>query len=266
EAYLLAVIGVGLFVSSLARTQQQAILYSFTFMVPAMLLSGFASPIENMPGWLPTLTIANPVRHLIVIVHGVFRKDLPAGRVGGRGGAGPGAAGRDRGGDADRGELAVPPSHGVARRPPNVRSARRAPDADGAIVAGGGDAPAVGEERHADHGAGVAFVVAQLPAARRIPDAHGLVGVTAGDDALAVRRTRDATGAMRGTDPLPLLARLDVPDVQRPVAGRRQQALAVRREADAGDAAVSGDPADLLAGAEIPQVNRPIKAARYREF
>src|SRR5262249_24478706 len=60
EVYLLAVIGIGLFVSSLARTQQQAILYSFMFMVPAMLLSGFASPIENMPDWLQTATMANP--------------------------------------------------------------------------------------------------------------------------------------------------------------------------------------------------------------
>jgi ABC-2 type transport system permease protein len=46
--YLAALIGVGLFLSSLARTQQQAILYSFKFMVPAMLLSGFATPIENL--------------------------------------------------------------------------------------------------------------------------------------------------------------------------------------------------------------------------
>src|SRR5262249_19889768 len=76
--YLLAVIGVGLFVSSLARTQQQAILYSFTFMVPAMLLSGFASPVENMPDWLQTLTLANPVRHFLVILKGLFLKDLPA--------------------------------------------------------------------------------------------------------------------------------------------------------------------------------------------
>jgi ABC-2 type transport system permease protein len=81
EVYLLAVIGIGLFVSSLARTQQQAILYSFMFMVPAMLLSGFASPIENMPDWLQTLTMANPVRHFMVIVKGLFLKDLPASEV-----------------------------------------------------------------------------------------------------------------------------------------------------------------------------------------
>jgi ABC-2 type transport system permease protein len=79
--YLLAVIGVGLFVSSLARTQQQAILYSFMFMVPAILLSGFASPVENMPDWLQTLTLANPVRHFLVILKGLFLKALPASEV-----------------------------------------------------------------------------------------------------------------------------------------------------------------------------------------
>lgn len=79
--YLLAVIGVGLCVSSLARTQQQAILYSFMFMVPAMLLSGFASPVENMPDWLQAATKVNPVRHLLVVLKGLFLKDLPAAEV-----------------------------------------------------------------------------------------------------------------------------------------------------------------------------------------
>jgi ABC-2 type transport system permease protein len=77
--YLASVIGVGLFISSLSRTQQQAILGAFVFMVPAVLLSGFASPIENMPDWLRTLTLANPLRHFIVIVKGVFLKEAPAG-------------------------------------------------------------------------------------------------------------------------------------------------------------------------------------------
>jgi ABC-2 type transport system permease protein len=75
--YILALIGIGLFVSSLARTQQQAILYSFMFMVPAMLLSGFASPIGNMPEWLQTLTLVNPIRHFMVIMKGLFLKDMP---------------------------------------------------------------------------------------------------------------------------------------------------------------------------------------------
>jgi ABC-2 type transport system permease protein len=75
--YLFAVIGVGLFVSSLAKTQQQAILGAFVFMVPAILLSGFASPIENMPEWLQRITLANPIRYFVVIVKGIFLKDMP---------------------------------------------------------------------------------------------------------------------------------------------------------------------------------------------
>ena len=76
--YLFAVIGVGLFISSLATTQQQAILGGFVFMVPATLLSGFASPIENMPDWLQTITYGNPLRYFMLIVKGIFLKDLPA--------------------------------------------------------------------------------------------------------------------------------------------------------------------------------------------
>jgi ABC-2 type transport system permease protein len=79
--YLAVVIGVGLFVSSLCRTQQQAILGTFVFMVPATTLSGFASPIENMPDWMQTATLANPLRYFLVIVKGLYLKDLPAAEV-----------------------------------------------------------------------------------------------------------------------------------------------------------------------------------------
>jgi ABC-2 type transport system permease protein len=75
--FLLAVIGIGLFISALSMTQQQAILGSFVFMTPAMLLSGFATPIENMPEFFQTLTLANPVRWFLVIVHGLFLKAMP---------------------------------------------------------------------------------------------------------------------------------------------------------------------------------------------
>ena len=78
STFLLAVIGIGLFISTLARTQQQAILGTFSCMVPMVLLSGFASPVENMADWLQVVTLANPVRHFIVIVKGVFLKAMPA--------------------------------------------------------------------------------------------------------------------------------------------------------------------------------------------
>jgi ABC-2 type transport system permease protein len=76
--FLAAVIGVGLFISSLAMTQQQGILGAFVFMVPAMLLSGFATPIENMPEWLQTFTLVNPLRYYVTIVKGLFLKGMPA--------------------------------------------------------------------------------------------------------------------------------------------------------------------------------------------
>lgn len=75
--YMLSVIGVGLFISSLARTQQQAVLGAFIFVVPALLLSGFATPIANMPEWLQMATQANPLRHFLVIIQGIFLKTPP---------------------------------------------------------------------------------------------------------------------------------------------------------------------------------------------
>ena len=73
--------GVGLLISSVSETQQQAILGAFVFLVPAVLLSGFATPIENMPGWLQTFTHVNPLRHFLDVVHGIFLKDMSTGLV-----------------------------------------------------------------------------------------------------------------------------------------------------------------------------------------
>ena len=81
EAFLLAVIGIGLFISSLSMTQQQAILGCFLVMPPMIMLSGFATPIENMPQWLQTVTLANPIRWFIVIIRGLFLRGVPASTV-----------------------------------------------------------------------------------------------------------------------------------------------------------------------------------------
>ncbi len=62
---LLSIVGVGLFISSICKTQQQAILGVVTFQMPAVLLSGFISPIEDMPVVLQYLTYLNPVRFFI---------------------------------------------------------------------------------------------------------------------------------------------------------------------------------------------------------
>ena len=78
QLFLLSVIGVGLLVSSLSLTQQQAILGVILVMPPAIMLSGFATPVENMPDWMQWFTVVNPVRWYLVIVKGVFMKGMGA--------------------------------------------------------------------------------------------------------------------------------------------------------------------------------------------
>lgn len=70
--FLCAAIGIGLMISSLAVTQQQGLLGVFLFLVPAIILSGFATPIANMPELVQDLTYINPMRYFLVIVRGVF--------------------------------------------------------------------------------------------------------------------------------------------------------------------------------------------------
>lgn len=72
--YLLSVLGVGLFVSALAKTQQQAFMVAMLFVMPAILLSGFITPIANMPDWLQPLTLFNPVRHFVEVMRSVMLK------------------------------------------------------------------------------------------------------------------------------------------------------------------------------------------------
>ena len=76
--FLLSIIGIGLFISSIVRTQQQAVIGLFIYMIPAVLLSGYATPVANMPDWLQLVTQTNPITHFIVICKGIFLKDLPA--------------------------------------------------------------------------------------------------------------------------------------------------------------------------------------------
>lgn len=70
--FLLAAVGIGLMISSLSLTQQQGLLGVFLFLVPAIILSGFATPIANMPPLVQDLTYLNPMRYFLVIVRGVF--------------------------------------------------------------------------------------------------------------------------------------------------------------------------------------------------
>jgi ABC-2 type transport system permease protein len=76
-----SVIGFGFFVSSIVKNQQQAVVGAFMFMVPSVSLSGFAAPVENMPEWLQKVVFLNPLKHALVLVNGVFLKNLPAKEV-----------------------------------------------------------------------------------------------------------------------------------------------------------------------------------------
>lgn len=75
--FVLAAIGVGLMISSLAVTLQQAVLGAFLFMVPAVILSGFATPIANMPSLVQWLTYLDPLRYYLVILRAVFLEGTP---------------------------------------------------------------------------------------------------------------------------------------------------------------------------------------------
>ena len=72
--YLLSVLGMGLFISTIAKTQQQALMATFLFYVPAVLLSGFMFPVDNMPEVIQYGTYLNPLRYFLVIIRGIFLK------------------------------------------------------------------------------------------------------------------------------------------------------------------------------------------------
>jgi len=74
--YLLSVLGIGLFLSTVSKTQQQAMMASFFFFQPAILLSGFATPIESMPLVFQYITYVSPLRYFLVIVRGIFLKGV----------------------------------------------------------------------------------------------------------------------------------------------------------------------------------------------
>jgi ABC-2 type transport system permease protein len=72
--YLLSVLGIGLFISTVTGNQQQAMMATMLFFMPAILLSGFMFPIENMPRIFQYITLLNPLRYYLVIIRGVFLK------------------------------------------------------------------------------------------------------------------------------------------------------------------------------------------------
>ena len=74
--YLMTTLGIGLLISTVSQTQQQAMMSTFFFYFPAVLLSGFMFPIANMPHLIQWLTYANPLRYFLVIIRGIFLKGV----------------------------------------------------------------------------------------------------------------------------------------------------------------------------------------------
>lgn len=74
--YLLTSLGIGLYISTISSTQQEAVMSTFLFYFPASLLSGFMFPIANMPVVVQWLTFLNPMRYYLVILRGVFLKGI----------------------------------------------------------------------------------------------------------------------------------------------------------------------------------------------
>ena len=76
-AYLLCTLGLGLLVSTISSTQQQAMMTAtFFFLVPMIYLSGFIFPVENMPAAIQAVTTLIPLRYFLVVVRGVFLKGV----------------------------------------------------------------------------------------------------------------------------------------------------------------------------------------------
>lgn len=74
--YLLSSVGIGLYISTVSRTQQQAMMAMAFFFMPANLFSGFLFPISAMPWPIQYLSLLNPLRHFLVIIRGIFLKGI----------------------------------------------------------------------------------------------------------------------------------------------------------------------------------------------
>ncbi|WP_394832456.1 ABC transporter permease [Pendulispora rubella] len=79
--YLVATLGIGLFIATIARTQQQALMGGFFFLLPAILLSGFLTSVDAMPGWIKPITWINPVKYFVDICRSVLLRRASLGDV-----------------------------------------------------------------------------------------------------------------------------------------------------------------------------------------
>jgi ABC-2 type transport system permease protein len=75
--YMISGVGIGLALSSLARTQQQGMLGVFVVAAPLIILSGYAAPVENMPHVVEVLGRADPIRYMLIAARGLFLQAMP---------------------------------------------------------------------------------------------------------------------------------------------------------------------------------------------
>ena len=74
--FLVTSLGIGIFISSVANTQQEAMLLAFLTMFLSIFLGGFFFPIEAMPGWLQAITYVIPLRYMLVVIRGIILKGV----------------------------------------------------------------------------------------------------------------------------------------------------------------------------------------------
>jgi len=74
--FLLTSLGIGIFISSIANSQQEAMLLAFLTMFPSIFLGGFFFPIEAMPGWLQAITYIVPLRYMLIVIRGIILKGV----------------------------------------------------------------------------------------------------------------------------------------------------------------------------------------------
>lgn len=70
--FVLTGLGIGLLISTISKTQQEAFMSMFMFFLPAIMLGGLLFPVDNMPGWVQALSHLDPVRHFLIVVRGIF--------------------------------------------------------------------------------------------------------------------------------------------------------------------------------------------------
>ncbi len=70
--FVLTGLGIGLLISTISKTQQEAFMSMFMFFLPALMLGGLLFPVDNMPHWVQVLSYVDPIRHFLIVVRGIF--------------------------------------------------------------------------------------------------------------------------------------------------------------------------------------------------